>query len=69
MARSGDRPFLDLDDAELTCRVEAAGIQQSYRAGVLENLRTLQVHARRVSDALAAESAVPDAAPSWPSKP
>ncbi len=50
---SGERPFLDLDDAELADRMAAAGIAQNYQAGVLENLRTLQVHARRVSEALA----------------
>ena len=65
MDHSGDRPFLDLDDAELANRMQVAGIPQSCRAGVLENLRTLQVHARRVSDALAADPDVPDA----PSRP
>jgi hypothetical protein len=66
MEGSEDRPFLDLDDAGLASRVEAAGIPPSFQAGVLQNLRTLQIHARRVSDALAADPALPDAASSRP---
>ena len=69
MERSGDGSFLDLDGAELAGRVDAAGIPQGYRAGVLENLRMLQAHARRVAEALAADPCGPDAASSRPSKP
>ncbi len=69
MEPPGDRPFLDLDEAGLAGRVEAGGIAQSYRAGVLQNLRTLQAHARRVSDALATDPAAPDAVSSRPSTP
>jgi hypothetical protein len=54
-----EQPFIDLDDAALAERVDAAGIAPGYRAGVLETLRTLQAHARRVSDALAAEPQAP----------
>ena len=69
MGGSGDRPFLDLDDAGLADRVEAAGISQIHRSGVLENLRTLQAHARRVSDALTSDPGAPDAASTWPFDP
>jgi hypothetical protein len=65
MERSGATPFLELDDAGLAGRVDAAGIAQNYRAGVLENLKTLQIHARRVSVALAGDPDLPDA----PSRP
>jgi hypothetical protein len=65
MAHPGETPFIDLDDADLAACIEAAYIAQDYRAGVLDNLRTLQIHARRVSEALAAD---PDA-PATPGQP
>ena len=51
-----EKSFLELDDAGLADRVSGAGIAPAYRAGVLENLRTLQGHARRVAEALAADA-------------
>jgi hypothetical protein len=65
MGRSDETPFLDLEDAGLAGRVAAAGIAQGYQAGVLDNLRTLQGHARRVAEALAADPDAP-AAPATP---
>jgi len=47
-----DKSFLDLDDAELAGRVSSAKVEPDYRAGVLDNLRRLQGHARRVAAAL-----------------
>ena len=64
MPRSGETLFFDLDDAELAGRVAAAGILPDYRAGVLENLRTLQAHAKRVAQALSADLHAPEGATS-----
>jgi hypothetical protein len=64
-----DRSFLDLGEAELAAQVSAAWIAPAYRAGVLENLRTLQDHARRVADAIAAGAGPGPAAPPEPFRP
>ena len=58
--------FLDLGEAELADWLDRARIAPGYQAGVLENLRTLQSHARRVADALADD---PDPGPDEPLEP
>ncbi len=53
MRQPNDSSFLGLGEVELADRASKAGFAPAYGAGVIENLRTLQGHAKRVADALA----------------
>ena len=59
MRSPNDSSFLGLGEVEFADRVSRAGIAPAYWAGVIENLRTLQGHAKRVADALADDPDAP----------
>ncbi len=69
MGPPDDSSFLDLGEVELAGWVSTAGIAPAYRAGVLDNLRTLQSHARRVADALAPDPGMSPGEPLEPFRP